>query len=202
MTIETFENLNTPTESKIANTTVKTFNDLTIDLNKLVAGATNNIERTHKIVFNALRFMHLQQVTVDQFIDLMNTVVKIPYLFQPSKLILFIEKFSFLIYDIELKSFKLRKANNTTISVKTVQDANKQFYTTIKSAVAKNLIDLTFEFNQVTNDITKVEKLIDKVDKQKATHDLEILKLRKANLVAYKKQLDSLNNSRSLSKVA
>ena len=202
MTIETFENLNTPTESKIANTTVKTFNDLTIDLNKLVAGATNNIERTHKIVFNALRFMHLQQVTVDQFIDLMNTVVKIPYLFQPSKLILFIEKFSFLIYDIELKSFKLRKANNTTISVKTVQDANKQFYTTIKSSVAKNLIDLTFEFNQVTNDIAKVEKLIDKVDKQKATHDLEILKLRKANLVAYKKQLDSLNNSRSLSKVA
>ena len=202
MTIETFENLNTPTESKIANTTVKTFNDLTIDLNKLVAGATNNIERTHKIVFNALRFMHLQQITVDQFIDLMNTVVKIPYLFQPSKLILFIEKFSFLIYDIELKSFKLRKANNTTISVKTVQDANKQFYTTIKSSVAKNLIDLTFEFNQVTNDITKVEKLIDKVDKQKATHDLEILKLRKANLVAYKKQLDSLNNSRSLSKVA
>jgi hypothetical protein len=202
MTIETFENLNTPTESKIANTTVKTFKDLTIDLNKLVAGATNNIERTHKIVFNALRFMHLQQVTVDQFIDLMNTVVKIPYLYQPSKLILFIEKFSFLIYDIELKSFKLRKANNTTISVKTVQDANKQFYTTIKSAVAKNLIDLTFEFNQVTNDITKVEKLIDKVSKQKATHDLEILKLRKANLVAYKKQLDSLNNSRSLSKVA
>ena len=202
MTIETFENLNTPTESKIANTTVKTFNDLTIDLNKLVAGATNNIERTHKIVFNALRFMHLQQVTVDQFMDLMNTVVKIPYLFQPSKLILFIEKFSFLIYDIELKSFKLRKANNTTISVKTVQDANKQFYTTIKSSVAKNLIDLTFEFNQVTNDIAKVEKLIDKVDKQKATHDLEILKLRKANLVAYKKQLDSLNNSRSLSKVA
>ena len=202
MTIETFENLNTPTESKIANTTVKTFNDLTIDLNKLVAGATNNIERTHKIVFNALRFMHLQQVTVDQFIDLMNTVVKIPYLFQPSKLILFIEKFSFLIYDIELKSFKLRKANNTTISVKTVQDANKQFYTTIKSAVAKNLIDLTFEFNQVTNDITKVEKLIDKVSKQKATHDLEILNLRKANLVAYKKKLDSLNNSRSLQKVA
>ena len=202
MTIETFENLNTPTESKIANTTVKTFNDLTIDLNKLVAGATNNIERTHKIVFNALRFMHLQQITVDQFIDLMNTVVKIPYLFQPSKLILFIEKFSFLIYDIELKSFKLRKANNTTISVKTVQDANKQFYTTIKSSVAKNLIDLTFEFNQVTNDITKVEKLINKVDKQKATHDLEILKLRKANLVAYKKQLDSLNNSRSLQKVA
>ena len=202
MTIETFENLNTPTESKIANTTVKTFNDLTIDLNKLVAGATNNIERTHKIVFNALRFMHLQQITVDQFIDLMNTVVKIPYLFQPSKLILFIEKFSFLIYDIELKSFKLRKANNTTISVKTVQDANKQFYTTIKSSVAKNLIDLTFEFNQVTNDITKVEKLIDKVDKQKATHDLEILKLRKANLVAYKKQLDNLNNSRSLQKVA
>ena len=202
MTIETFENLNTPTESKIANTTVKTFNDLTIDLNKLVAGATNNIERTHKIVFNALRFMHLQQITVDQFIDLMNTIIKIPYLFQPSKLILFIEKFSFLIYDIELKSFVLRKANNTTISVKTVQDANKQFYTTIKSAVAKNLIDLTFEFNQVTNDITKVEKLIDKVDKQKATHDLEILKLRKANLVAYKKQLDSLNNSRSLSKVA
>ena len=202
MTIENFENLNTPTESKIANTTVKTFNDLTIDLNKLVAGATNNIERTHKIVFNALRFMHLQQVTVDQFIDLMNTVVKIPYLFQPSKLILFIEKFSFLIYDIELKSFKLRKANNTTISIKTVQDANKQFYTTIKSAVAKNLIDLTFEFNQVTNDIAKVEKLIDKVDKQKATHDLEILKLRKTNLVAYKKQLDSLNNSRSLSKVA
>jgi len=202
MTIETFENLNTPTESKIANTTVKTFNDLTIDLNKLVAGATNNIERTHKIVFNALRFMHLQQVTVDQFIDLMNTVVKIPYLYQPSKLILFIEKFSFLIYDIELKSFKLRKANNTTISVKTVQDANKQFYTTIKSSVAKNLIDLTFEFNQVTNDITKVEKLIDKVSKQKATHDLEILNLRKANLVAYKKQLDSLNNSRSLQKVA
>jgi len=202
MTIETFENLNTPTESKIANTTVKTFNDLTIDLNKLVAGATNNIERTHKIVFNALRFMHLQQITVDQFIDLMNTVINIPYLFQPSKLILFIEKFSFLIYDIELKSFVLRKANNTTISVKTVQDANKQFYTTIKSSVAKNLIDLTFEFNQVTNDITKVEKLIDKVDKQKATHDLEILKLRKANLVAYKKQLDSLNNSRSLSKVA
>ena len=140
MTIETFENLNTPTESRIANTTVKTFNDLTVDLNKLVAGATNNIERTHKIVFNALRFMHLQQVTVDQFIDLMNTVVKIPYLFQPSKLILFIEKFSFLIYDIELKSFKLRKANNTTISVKTVQDANKQFYTTIKSSVAKNLM--------------------------------------------------------------
>ena len=202
MTIETFENLNTPTESKIANTTVKTFNDLTIDLNKLVAGATNNIERTHKIVFNVLRFMHLQQITVDQFIDLMNTVVKIPYLYQPSKLILFIEKFSFLIYDIELKSFVLRKANNTTISVKTVQDANKQFYTTIKSSVAKNLIDLTFEFNQVTNDITKVEKLINKVDKQKATHDLEILKLRKANLVAYKKQLDSLNNSRSLQKVA
>jgi len=202
MTIETFENLNTPTESKIANTTVKTFNDLTIDLNKLVAGATNNIERTHKIVFNALRFMHLQQITVDQFIDLMNTIIKIPYLFQPSKLILFIEKFSFLIYDIELKSFKLRKANNTTISIKTVQDANKQFYTTMKSSVAKNLIDLTFEFNQVTNDIAKVEKLIDKVDKQKATHDLEILKLRKTNLVAYKKQLDSLNNSRSLSKVA
>ena len=202
MTIETFENLNTPTESKIANTTVKTFNDLTIDLNKLVAGATNNIERTHKIVFNALRFMHLQQITVDQFIALMNTIIKIPYLFQPSKLILFIEKFSFLIYDIELKSFKLRKANNTTISIKTVQDANKQFYTTMKSSVAKNLIDLTFEFNQVTNDIAKVEKLIDKVDKQKATHDLEILKLRKTNLVAYKKQLDSLNNSRSLSKVA
>ena len=202
MTIETFENLNTPTESKIANTTVKTFDDLTIDLNKLVSGATNNIERTHKIVFNALRFMHLQQITVDQFIDLMNTVVKIPYLYQPSKLILFIEKFSFLIYDIELKDFVLRKANNTTISVKTVQDANKQFYTTMKSSVAKNLIDLTFEFNQVTNDITKVEKLINKVDKQKATHDLEILKLRKANLVAYKKQLDSLNNSRSLSKVA
>ena len=36
MTIENFENLNTPTESKIANTTVKTFKDLTIDLNKLI----------------------------------------------------------------------------------------------------------------------------------------------------------------------
>ena len=96
----------------------------------------------------------------------------------------------------------LRKANNTTIIVKSVQDANKQFYTTMKSTVAKNLIDLDFEFNNVTKDIEKVTKLIDKVDKQKATHDLEILKLRKANLVAYKKQLDNLNNSRSLQKVA
>ncbi len=168
MTIENFENLNTPTESKIANTTVKTFKDLTIDLNKLVSGAT----------------------------------IAIPYVYQPTKIILFIEKFSFLIWDLELKSFKLRKANNTTISVKTVQDANKQFYTTMKSSVAKNLIDLDFEFNTVTKDIERVTKLIDKVDKQKATHDLEILKLRKANLVAYKKQLDNLNNSRSLQKVA
>lgn len=202
MTIENFENLNTPTESKIANTTVKTFKDLTIDLNKLVSGATNNIERTHKILINALRFMHLEQVKVDEFINLMNTVVAIPYVYQPTKIILFIEKFSFLIWDLELKSFKLRKANNTTISVKTVQDANKQFYTTMKSTVAKNLIDLDFEFNNVTKDIEKVTKLIEKVDKQKATHDLEILKLRKANLVAYKKQLDNLNNSRSLQKVA
>jgi len=124
MTIENFENLNTPTESKIANTTVKTFKDLTIDLNKLVSGATNNIERTHKILINALRFMHLKQVKVDEFINLMNTVVAIPYVYQPTKIILFIEKFSFLIWDLELKSFKLRKANNTTISVKTVQDAN------------------------------------------------------------------------------
>ena len=201
MTIE-FENLNTPTESKIASTTVKTFKDLTVDVTKLVAGATNNIERTHKILINALRFMHLGQVKVDEFINLMNTVVAIPYVYQPTKIILFVEKFSFLIWDLELKSFVLRKANNTTISVKTVQDANKQFYTTMKSAVAKNLINLDFEFNQVVNDITKVDKLIDKVSKQKATHDLEILKLRKANLVAYKKQLDNLNNSRSLKKVA
>ena len=146
--------------------------------------------------------MHLGQVKVDEFINLMNTVVAIPYVYQPSKIILFVETFSFLIWDLELKSFKLRKANNTTISVKTVQDANKQFYTTMKSAVAKNLIDLTFEFNNVVNDIKKVDKLIDKVSKQKATHDLEILNLRKANLVAYKKQLDDLNNSRSLQKVA
>ena len=201
MTIE-FKELNIPTESKIANTTVKTFKDLTVDITKLVSGATNNIERTHKILINALRFMHLGQVKVDEFINLMNTVVAIPYVYQPTKIILFVEKFSFLIWDLELKSFVLRKANNTTISVKTVQDANKQFYTTMKSAVAKNLIDLTFEFNNVVKDITKVEKLIDKVSKQKATHDLEILKLRKANLVAYKKQLDSLNNSRSLQKVA
>ena len=201
MTIK-FENLNIPTESKIANTTVKTFKDLTVDLNKLAAGATNNVERTHKILVNALRFMHLGQVKVDEFINLMNTVVAIPYVYQPSKIILFVETFSFLIWDLELKSFKLRKANNTTISVKTVQDANKQFYTTMKSAVAKNLIDLTFEFNNVVNDIKKVDKLIDKVSKQKATHDLEILNLRKANLVAYKKQLDYLNNSRSLQKVA
>ena len=201
MTIK-FENLNIPTESKIANTTVKTFKDLTVDLNKLAAGATNNVERTHKILFNALRFMHLGQVKVDEFMNLMNTVVAIPYVYQPSKIILFVETFSFLIWDLELKSFKLRKANNTTISVKTVQDANKQFYTTMKSAVAKNLIDLTFEFNNVVNDIKKVDKLIDKVSKQKATHDLEILNLRKANLVAYKKQLDYLNNSRSLQKVA
>ena len=201
MTIE-FKELNIPTESKIANTTVKTFNDLTVDITKLVSGATNNIERTHKILINALRFMHLGQVKVDEFINLMNTVVAIPYVYQPTKIILFVEKFSFLIWDLELKSFVLRKANNTTISVKTVQDANKQFYTTMKSAVAKNLINLDFEFNQVVNDITKVDKLIDKVSKQKATHDLEILNLRKANLVAYKKQLDSLNNSRSLQKVA
>ena len=201
MTIK-FENLNIPTESKIANTTVKTFKDLTVDLNKLAAGATNNVERTHKILVNALRFMHLGQVKVDEFINLMNTVVAIPYVYQPSKIILFVETFSFLIWDLELKSFKLRKANNTTISVKTVQDANKQFYTTMKSAGAKNLIDLTFEFNNVVNDIKKVDKLIDKVSKQKATHDLEILNLRKANLVAYKKQLDYLNNSRSLQKVA
>ena len=201
MTIK-FENLNIPTESKIANTTVKTFKDLTVDLNKLAAGATNNVERTHKILVNALRFMHLGQVKVDEFMNLMNTVVAIPYVYQPSKIILFVETFSFLIWDLELKSFKLRKANNTTISVKTVQDANKQFYTTMKSAVAKNLIDLTFEFNNVVNDIKKVDKLIDKVSKQKATHDLEILNLRKANLVAYKKQLDGLNNSRSLQKVA
>ncbi len=201
MTIK-FENLNIPTESKIANTTVKTFKDLTVDLNKLAAGATNNVERTHKILVNALRFMHLGQVKVDEFMNLMNTVVAIPYVYQPSKIILFVETFSFLIWDLELKSFKLRKANNTTISVKTVQDANKQFYTTMKSAVAKNLIDLTFEFNNVVNDIKKVDKLIDKVSKQKATHDLEILNLRKANLVAYKKQLDYLNNSRSLQKVA
>ena len=201
MTIK-FENLNIPTESKIANTTVKTFKDLTVDLNKLAAGATNNVERTHKILVNALRFMHLGQVKVDEFMNLMNTVVAIPYVYQPSKIILFVETFSFLIWDLELKSFKLRKANNTTISVKTVQDANKQFYTTMKSAVAKNLIDLTFEFNNVVYDIKKVDKLIDKVSKQKATHDLEILNLRKANLVAYKKQLDYLNNSRSLQKVA
>ena len=201
MTIK-FENLNIPTESKIANTTVKTFKDLTVDLNKLAAGATNNVERTHKILVNALRFMHLGQVKVDEFMNLMNTVVAIPYVYQPSKIILFVETFSFLIWDLELKSFKLRKANNTTISVKTVQDANKQFYTTMKSAVAKNLIDLTFEFNNVVNDIKKLDKLIDKVSKQKATHDLEILNLRKANLVAYKKQLDYLNNSRSLQKVA
>ena len=201
MTIK-FENLNIPAESKIANTTVKTFKDLTVDLNKLAAGATNNVERTHKILVNALRFMHLGQVKVDEFMNLMNTVVAIPYVYQPSKIILFVETFSFLIWDLELKSFKLRKANNTTISVKTVQDANKQFYTTMKSAVAKNLINLDFEFNQVVNDITKVDKLIDKVSKQKATHDLEILNLRKANLVAYKKQLDYLNNSRSLQKVA
>ena len=201
MTIE-FKELNIPTESKIANTTVKTFKDLTVDITKLVSGATNNIERTHKILINALRFMHLGQVKVDEFINLMNTVVAIPYVYQPTKIILFVEKFSFLIWDLELKSFVLRKANNTTISVKTVQDANKQFYTTMKSAVAKNLINLDFEFNQVVNDITKVDKLIDKVSKQKATHDLEILNLRKANLVAYKKQLDGLNNSRSLQKVA
>ena len=201
MTIK-FENLNIPTESKIANTTVKTFKDLTVDLNKLAAVATNTVERTHKILVNALRFMHLGQVKVDEFMNLMNTVVAIPYVYQPSKIILFVETFSFLIWDLELKSFKLRKANNTTISVKTVQDANKQFYTTMKSAVAKNLIDLTFEFNNVVNDIKKVDKLIDKVSKQKATHDLEILNLRKANLVAYKKQLDDLNNSRSLQKVA
>lgn len=94
MTIK-FENLNIPTESKIANTTVKTFKDLTVDLNKLAAGATNNVERTHKILVNALRFMHLGQVKVDEFMNLMNTVVAIPYVYQPSKIILFVETFSF-----------------------------------------------------------------------------------------------------------
>lgn len=150
---------NKNTLSRVAKTEIKTFEGVMNAILIVVKLGETYTDKVQSILISLFALMARKDITVDQFIEGLNAIVNATVI-QKARLIIYIEKFSFLIYDKENKTFELRKKGNETISKETLDKVKSIKYNTLK--VQKDIVDITILtlIDDTEKDIDKLRKLI------------------------------------------
>ena len=181
--------------SAIAKTIFDDFNSIMTTLPKLTKDIARPIDKTHSLMFSLLSLHLRKKINNDQLIEGFTSISKIPYIYQPSKLIKWIEKFSFLVFNKETKTFDLRKIGNDKIRTDIFNKAKITLYSTMKSDAVK--IDIT---SSILIDATQkdIDRLTKTIDNPKLNNDIEALKIKRTSLRKLVKDLTNLELSRNL----
>ena len=150
---------NKNTLSRVAKTEIKTFEGVMNAILIITKLGETYTDKVQSILISLFALMARKDITVLQFIEGLNAIVK-ETVIQKSRLIIYIEKFSFLTYDKENKTFELRKKGNETISKETLDKVKSVKYTNLK--VQKDIVDITVLtlIDDTEKDIEKLRKLI------------------------------------------
>jgi hypothetical protein len=181
--------------SSIAKTIFEDFNSIMTTLPKLTKDIARPIDKTHSLMVSLLSLHLRKKINNDQLIEGFTSISKIPYIYQPSKLIKWIEKFSFLVFNKETKTFDLRKIGNDKIRTDIFNKAKITLYSTMKSDAVK--IDIT---SSILIDATQkdIDRLTKTIDNPKLNNDIEALKIKRTSLRKLVKDLTNLELSRNL----
>ena len=181
--------------STIAKTIFEDFNSIMTTLPKLTKDIARPIDKTHSLMVSLLSLHLRKKINNDQLIEGFTSISKIPYIYQPSKLIRWIEKFSFLVFNKETKTFDLRKIGNDKIRTDIFNKAKITLYSTMKSDAVKIDITTSILIDATQKDIDKLTKTI---DNPKLNNDVEALKIKRTSLRKLVKDLTNLELSRNL----
>ena len=181
--------------STIAKTIFEDFNSIMTTLPKLTKDIARPIDKTHSLMVSLLSLHLRKKINNDQLIEGFTSISKIPYIYQPSKLIKWIEKFSFLVFNKETKTFDLRKIGNDKIRTDIFNKAKITLYSTMKSDAVKIDITTSILIDATQKDIDKLTKTI---DNPKLNNDIEALKIKRTSLRKLVKDLTNLELSRNL----
>ena len=181
--------------STIAKTILTDFNSIMTSLPKLTKDIARPIDKTHSLMVSLLSLHLRKKINNDQLIEGFTSISKIPYIYQPSKLIRWIEKFSFLVFNKETKTFDLRKIGNYKIRTDIFNKAKITLYSTMKSDAVKIDITTSILIDATQKDIDKLTKTI---DNPKLNNDIEALKIKRTSLRKLVKDLTNLELSRNL----
>lgn len=181
--------------SAIAKTIFEDFNSVMTTLPKLTKDIARPIDKTHSLMVSLLSLHLRKKINNDQLIEGFTSISKIPYIYQPSKLIKWIEKFSFLVFNKETKTFDLRKIGNDKIRTDIFNKAKITLYSTMKSDAVKIDITTSILIDATQKDIDKLTKTI---DNPKLNNDVEALKIKRTSLRKLVKDLTNLELSRNL----
>jgi len=181
--------------STIAKTIFEDFNSIMTTLPKLTKDIARPIDKTHSLMVSLLSLHLRKKINNDQLIEGFTSISKIPYIYQPSKLIRWIEKFSFLVFNKETKTFDLRKIGNDKIRTDIFNKAKITLYSTMKSDAVKIDITTSILIDATQKDIDKLTKTI---DNPKLNNDIEALKIKRTSLRKLVKDLTNLELSRNL----
>jgi len=181
--------------STIAKTILTDFNSIMTSLPKLTKDIARPIDKTHSLMVSLLSLHLRKKINNDQLIEGFTSISKIPYIYQPSKLIRWIEKFSFLVFNKETKTFDLRKIGNDKIRTDIFNKAKITLYSTMKSDAVKIDITTSILIDATQKDIDKLTKTI---DNPKLNNDIEALKIKRTSLRKLVKDLTNLELSRNL----
>lgn len=181
--------------STIAKTIFTDFNSIMTSLPKLTKDIARPIDKTHSLMVSLLSLHLRKKINNDQLIEGFTSISKIPYIYQPSKLIRWIEKFSFLVFNKETKTFNLRKEGNDKIRIEIFNKAKITLYSTMKSDTVKVDITVSILIENTQKDIDRLTKTIDNT---KLNNDIEALKIKRTSLRKLVKDLTNLELSRNL----
>ena len=181
--------------SAIAKTIFEDFNSIMTTLPKLTKDIARPIDKTHSLMVSLLSLHLRKKINNDQLIEGFTSISKIPYIYQPTKLIKWFEKFSFLVFNKETKTFDLRKIGNDKIRTDIFNKAKITLYSTMKSDAVKIDITTSILIDATQKDIDKLTKTI---DNPKLNNDVEALKIKRASLRKLIKDLTNLELSRNL----
>jgi len=181
--------------STTAKTILTDFNSIMTSLPKLTKDIARPIDKTHSLLVSLLSLHLRNKINNDQLIEGFTSISKIPYIYQPSKLIRWIEKFSFLVFNKETKTFDLRKIGNDKIRIEIFNKAKITLYSTMKSDAAKVDITVSILIENTQKDIDRLTKTI---DNPKLNNDIEALKIKRTSLRKLVKDLTNLELSRNL----
>ena len=137
---------NKNTLSRVAKTEIKTFEGVMNAILIVVKLGETYTDKVQSILISLFALMARKEITVDQFIEGLNAIVNATVI-QKARLIIYVEKFSFLIYDKENKTFELRKKGNETISKETLDKVKSIKYNTLK--VQKDILGQVNNLNRV-----------------------------------------------------
>ena len=157
---------NKNTLSRTAKTEIKTFDGVMSAIRIITKLGETYTDKVQSILISLFALMARKDITVDQFIEGLNAIVN-ETVIQKTKLIAYIEKFSFLTYDKENKTFELRKKGNETITKNTLDKVKSIKYTNLK--VQKDIVDITV-LTLIEDTEKDIQKLRNLIKNDKNTH--------------------------------